>query len=129
MKQTYRIDNSNDGFLNLLAAVTLLVTGVLAPVTIASGSDASRAKRVLMLFSESKFLPGDTLAEQAARNVLEQGGHSMEFYAEYLDAGRFPDEKHYRLFREYLREKYGQRPPDLAKMKTWKAPKAEPVKH
>jgi signal transduction histidine kinase len=66
-----------------------------------------------MLFSENKFLPGNALVEQAARRVLEQSGHSLEFYAEYLDAGRFPEENHYLLFRQYLQAKYGLRPPDL----------------
>ena len=37
----------------------------------------------------------------------------MEFYAEHLDASRFPEERHYRLFREYLQEKYAQNPPDV----------------
>ena len=37
----------------------------------------------------------------------------MEFYAEHLDANRFPEERHYRLFREYLQEKYAQNPPDV----------------
>ncbi|MDZ4344208.1 MAG: hypothetical protein U1E51_17450 [Candidatus Binatia bacterium] len=37
----------------------------------------------------------------------------MEFYAEHLDASRIPGESHYRLFREYLSEKYGRERPDL----------------
>jgi signal transduction histidine kinase len=37
----------------------------------------------------------------------------VEFYAEHLDASRFPEERHYRLFREYLQEKYAQNPPDV----------------
>jgi signal transduction histidine kinase len=79
----------------------------------AIGAETQRAKRVLMLFSESKFVPGNVLVEQAAREVLQQGARPIEFYAEYLDAGRFPEENHYRLFREYMHEKYAQRPPDL----------------
>lgn len=37
----------------------------------------------------------------------------MEFYAEYLDASRFPEESHYQLFREYLQEKYAESPADV----------------
>jgi signal transduction histidine kinase len=78
-----------------------------------AAAEAVRAKRVLMLFSESKFVPANALVEQAARDVLRQEAGSIEFHSEHLDAGRFPGETHYRLFREYLQEKYAQRPPDL----------------
>lgn len=89
--------------------MTLLV----GPVDNAIGAGAERAKRVLMLFSESKYVPGNLLVEQGARDVLLNSGRSLEFYAEYLDAGRFPEEGYYRLFRAYLQQKYAQRPPDL----------------
>jgi hypothetical protein len=68
----------------------LLLTG---PSLDAAG--APRAKRVLMLFSESKFAGGNILVEQGARDVLQQSGHPAELYAEYLDAGRFPEESNY----------------------------------
>jgi len=79
----------------------------------ALAAEEKRTTRVLMLFSESKFVVANVLIEQAARAVLQKNGRSIDFYAEYLDAGRFPEENHYRLFREYLQEKYAQRPPDL----------------
>jgi hypothetical protein len=70
-------------------------------------------KRILMLFSESKFVLANVIIEEAARNTLLQAKGAVEFYAEYLDANRFPTDNHYRLFREYLQAKYAQRPPDL----------------
>jgi len=85
----------------------------------ATGDETARIKRILILFSENKFLPGNALVEQAARKVLEQSGRPLEFYAEYLDAGRFPGENYYRLFREYLQEKYRLRPPDLILARRW----------
>jgi hypothetical protein len=66
-----------------------------------------------MLFSESKLVRGNVVVEQGARDALQHSDRSLEFYAEYLDAARFSDETYYRLFREYLQEKYAQRPPDL----------------
>ena len=83
-----------------------------ALVTVA-GAETQRTKRVLMLFSEGKDVPGNVVVEQGARDVLQRSAHPLEFYAEYLDAGRFPEENYYRLFREYLQAKYAQRPPDL----------------
>ena len=80
----------------------------------AGSADQERAKRVLMLFSESKDLPANIFLERATPAELEKRSRArLEFYAEYLDATRFPSENYYRLFREYLREKYAQQPPDL----------------
>ena len=66
-----------------------------------------------MLFSGSQFAPGSALVEQSVQQVLQKGPQAVEFYAEYLDASRFPEESHYQLFREYLQEKYAQSPPDV----------------
>jgi signal transduction histidine kinase/ABC-type uncharacterized transport system substrate-binding protein len=86
---------------------------VIVFLPLCAAAEAVRAKRVLMLFSESKFVTANVLVEQAAKDALREEAGSIEFHTEYLDAGRFPGETHYRLFREYLQEKYAQRPPDL----------------
>jgi signal transduction histidine kinase len=100
-------------FPRLIRLAVLLLSILFALPLPVAGSETQRTKRILMLFSENKFLPGNALVEEAARRVLEKSGHPLEFYAEYLDASRFPSQNHYRLFREYLRAKYGPRPPDL----------------
>lgn len=79
------------------AAFVLALIVFVNTATFAAGAQTARAQRVLMLFTESKFAPANVLVEQAARDVLEQSGQPVEFYAEYLDAGRFPDEDHYKL--------------------------------
>ena len=67
-----------------------------------------------MLFSEGKDLPANLAVERAAKTELQdQSTNRIDFYAEHLDASRFPGESYYRLFRDYLREKYTQQPPDL----------------
>lgn len=93
--------------------VALCVVAVLVSVSSARAAEFGRAKRVLMLFSGSKFAPGSAVVEQSAQEVLQKGPQKVEFYAEYLDASRFPEESHYQLFREYLQEKYAQNPPDV----------------
>jgi PAS domain S-box-containing protein len=96
------------------SAFVLCLTLLFTVATSAHSADAERAKRVLMLFSESKDLPADIFIERATRAELEKHSRArLEFYAEHLDASRFPGESHYRLFREYLSEKYGQHRPDL----------------
>jgi signal transduction histidine kinase len=89
------------------------MTVFLVAVSSANAADDGRAKRVLMLFSGSQFAPGSALVEKSVQQVLQQGPQTVEFYAEHLDASRFPEERHYRLFREYLQEKYAQNPPDV----------------
>ena len=93
--------------------VALCIVAVLVAVSSAHAAESGRAKRVLMLFSGSKFAPGSALVGKTAEDVLQKGAHAVEFYAEYLDASRFPEESHYQLFREYLQEKYAQSPADV----------------
>src|SRR5712692_8777648 len=85
-----------------------------AALTSVHGAETERAKRVLMISTEGRFTPAIVMVEQGVREALRQEYPSpIEFYAEYLDASRFPGEKFHRLFREYLREKYVRHPPDL----------------
>jgi signal transduction histidine kinase/ABC-type uncharacterized transport system substrate-binding protein len=100
-------------FQGIVRFVALFLIAVLAPAGAAVCAEAGRAKRVLMLFSGSQFAPGSALVEKSVQQVLQQGSPTVEFYAEHLDASRFPEERHYQLFREYLQEKYAQNPPDV----------------
>ncbi len=64
-------------------------------------------KRVLMIFNESKDVPGNILLEQALRSEMQQVlTNRIEFSAEYLDASHFSDVEHFRLFQDYLGKKY-----------------------
>jgi signal transduction histidine kinase len=93
--------------------VAFFIVAVLVAVSAAHAAESGRAKRVLMLFSGSQFAPGSALVEQSVQQVLRKGPQTVEFYAEHLDASRFPEEGHYQLFREYLQAKYAQNPPDV----------------
>jgi signal transduction histidine kinase len=111
MDRTSKSYISNTRFLGRLVALCIIVC--LVAVSSANAAEAGRAKRVLMLFSGSQFAPGSALVEKSVQQVLQQWSPTVEFYAEHLDANRFPEERHYRLFREYLQEKYAQNPPDV----------------
>ena len=64
-------------------------------------------KRVLMVFSESRDLPGNAIMEQAMRaEMLKESTNPIDFYTENLDASRFSDASHARAFREFLKQKY-----------------------
>ena len=111
MDRTGKNHISNTRFLGRLVALCIIVC--LVAISSANAAEAGRAKRVLMLFSGSQFAPGSALVEKSVQQVLQQGLPTVEFYAEHLDANRFPEERHYRLFREYLQEKYAQNPPEV----------------
>jgi len=72
------------------------------------------AKRVLMIFNESKDVPGNILLEQALRAEMQQVlTNRIEFSSEYLDASHFSDVEHFRLFQDYLGKKYAGQKLDL----------------
>ena len=72
------------------------------------------AKRILMVFSESRDLPGNAMMEQAMRaEMLKESTNRLDFFVENLDATRFADAKHARAFRDYLGQKYAGENLDL----------------
>ena len=71
-------------------------------------------KRVLMIFNESKDVPGNIVLEQAVRAEMQKAvTNRIEFLAEYLDASHFSDKEHFRLFQDYLGKKYAGQKLDL----------------
>lgn len=79
-----------------------------------NGAEILRTKRVLMIFSEARDLPGNVLMEQAVREELQSHStNNIEFFTESLDASRFPDPRHYQLFGDYIRNKYAGQKMDL----------------
>ena len=69
--------------------------------------EGTPSKKVLMIFSEARDLPGNVLMEQAVRReMLAHTTNNIEFFTESMDSSRFPDKNHYRLFGDYIKEKY-----------------------
>ena len=74
----------------------------------------AHTKRVLMVFGDSRDLPGNVLVEHAVRAEMQAGGtNRIEFFAESLDATRFPDPKYYLLFRDYIKNRYSEQNLDV----------------
>ena len=72
-----------------------------------SGWAQEPVKKILMVFSESRDLPGNAMMEQALRAEMNKDcTNRLDFYVENLEFSRFSDENHARLFREFLQEKY-----------------------
>jgi signal transduction histidine kinase len=77
--------------------------------------EALPTKRILLLFGESRDLPGNVLLEQAVRQTITTNSTSrIEFFTESMDAGHFFDTNHYDLFGDYIRQKYEGQKLDLA---------------
>lgn len=76
---------------------------------------AESAPRVLLLFSNERMLPANQLMEQGLLRAFEEGGEgkSMDLYAEFLDAIRFPSADQSAAMEEYLRRRHGDAPPDV----------------
>ena len=72
------------------------------------------AKKILLVFSESRDLPGNAMMEQALRaEMSEECTNRLDFFVENLEFSRFSDEDHARAFREFLRQKYAGQNLDL----------------
>jgi signal transduction histidine kinase len=70
--------------------------------------------RVLVLYSNERLLPANVVADEAIRATFMAGTHGkVEFYSEFLDVDRFPGEAEQDRERDFLADKYRQRPPDL----------------
>ncbi|HEX9047386.1 MAG TPA: sensor histidine kinase [Verrucomicrobiae bacterium] len=86
----------------------------IAPAQTNENPGASPAKRVLMIFSEPRDLPGNVMMEQAARaEITAHGKQSVEFFTESMDASHFPNARHYRVFQDYLKNRYAGQGLDL----------------
>lgn len=70
--------------------------------------------RVLVLYSNERLLPANVVADKAIRTTFAAGTKkTAEFYSEFLDVDRFPVESQQDRARDFLRDKYRERPPDL----------------
>ena len=99
----------------LLAILLLTFSGRLNGLAQSpAGQPIPQPKRVLMLFSEGKDVPGNLMMEQAVRTEMQKASpYAIEFLTEYLDATHFSGEKHFQQFQEYLGKKYAGQPLDL----------------
>lgn len=80
--------------------------------------EAARApapvQRVLVLYSDERLLPANIIVDEAIRTAFAVGTNNrVEFYSEFLDVARFPGEEQQQRQRDFLRDKYRERPPDL----------------
>ena len=95
--------------------IGLLCLAIIVPASRnLSAAEGEHAKRVLFISTGSRFSVGFPILEQSILDRLRQlHPEPLEVYGEYLDVIRFPSESYQRLFRDFLRDKYADDPPDL----------------
>jgi len=72
------------------------------------GAPAGQRSAVLVIFGDDPSQPWiQPMSDGISRVLYGRGAESPEAYYEYLDAVRFPDRAHRDLFRDTIREKYG----------------------
>ena len=84
---------------------------LLAPV---ARAQAIAPKRVVVLYWDNKEFPGNARFEESFKTQLQlDRRQDVEYFPEYLEVSRFPEEHHRISFRKYLQSKYGDRAVDV----------------
>ena len=94
----------------LLATSAMSLAADAAEATAAS----PHPKRVLALFDFSKDSPANVIWDRTIRDTLATAdGDGVDYYAEFLDAGRFAGADMADAFHDYLERKYANHPIDV----------------
>jgi signal transduction histidine kinase len=95
-----------------LGATMLLILNLAG--TGAAGQAPEPVQRVLVLYSDERLLPANIIMDETIRAAFAVGTNNrVEFYSEFLDVARFQGEEQQRRQRDFFRDKYRERPPDL----------------
>jgi len=71
-------------------------------------------KRVVVLYWDNKEFPGNAKFEESFKAQLQlDRRQDLEYFPEYLEASRFPEENTAVFFRNYLQAKYANRTVDV----------------
>jgi len=93
----------------------MLLLAVTSPLSAAETFlDATRMKRVVILYSAPLDFPATEMGERGIREVLLASTiFHIQLFSEYLDLSRFRDSKQREALAELLRRRYAENAPDL----------------
>src|SRR5262245_35778533 len=101
-------------FLCLLALGVLAASLSVEAQPAQTTADVRAPRRVLILHSERLDLPGIATVDGSIRARLAGTVDGpIEVYSESLDMARFPGDEHRQLYRDFLRQRYADKPPDV----------------
>ena len=91
----------------MASAKVVAVAALIAVVLSVRPSAAQSHTQVLLLYSTGRNSPLSMVGDTEIPRTLEQGLNTrLDFYAEYIDRGRFPDLTHQAAFESFLQAKY-----------------------
>jgi signal transduction histidine kinase len=101
--------------LRTVRVVSLFVWVVLSlSATSLFAQQTATPKRVVVLYWYDKNYAGHVRWEQGFNSAMQSANEqSVEYYPEYLEANRFPEENQAQILHDYLKRKYADRPPDV----------------
>lgn len=90
------------------------VAFVVCACSLVVSAQAIEPKRLVVLYWDNKDFPGNIRFEESFKTRLQLGQRQdVEYFPEYFELSRFPEEKHISGFRDYLRAKYANRSVDV----------------
>src|SRR5262245_18393858 len=101
-------------------ALTHLVWSTVAATLLAPSGTGSAVsdqvpapRTVLTVYWSSESFPGTQGLDTAIQEALSSRTERLDYFAEYLESDRFPDEEATLAFRDYIRRKYHGRHIDI----------------
>src|SRR5215813_208848 len=77
-------------------------------------AQSTSPKRLVVLYWDNKEFPGNARFEESFKTRLQLGQRQdVEYFPEYFELSRFPEEKHISSFHDYLKAKYTGRTVDV----------------
>src|SRR5215471_3760651 len=99
-----------------MATLFLGIAHLLSGGVVHAGHDEQgpAPKRIVVLYWEDKDFPGNVRFDKSFQGGLQSAAAgTVEYHSEYLESDRFPGENQAVVLRDYLRQKYAQRPVDV----------------
>jgi signal transduction histidine kinase len=96
----------------LRSAMWMLFVSAVLWAASSCGVLAAPARNVLVIFSNSRVVPGNAEVDRGLRDAVRDATMPMHLFYEFLDSPEFGGEAHERMVITYLRAKYASRPPD-----------------
>jgi signal transduction histidine kinase len=91
----------------IFVLVSCFILDPYCPAQVPPSRQPSGTKRVLILFSEAKDVPGNIMLEQALRAEMTRlSTNRLEIFPEHLDASHFSDKRQIRVFQDFIGKKY-----------------------
>ena len=93
--------------LALIATKFLIAWAIICLISPIGRSQITTPRRVLVLYWDNKDFPGNIRFDESFKLGMQSSQfENFEYYPEYYEYTRFPDERYASSFRNHLREKY-----------------------